>query len=210
MRTTIIDELARRRVMAIVRGRTAEHFAAIADCLAECGLEVIEFALTGQGAIEALMSYARSCPAGTWLGAGTVVTRELARASVDSGARYLVTPAYIPEVIEEAARLGVPVLSGALTPSEVVRSWAAGVAAVKLFPASLGGASYLGALRAPLPDIPLVPTGGVRIEDIKAYLAAGALAVGMGGPLIGDACDTGDLQGLRQRALAVLAECGGR
>jgi 2-dehydro-3-deoxyphosphogluconate aldolase / (4S)-4-hydroxy-2-oxoglutarate aldolase len=96
----------------------------------------------------------------------------------------------------------VPVVPGALTPSEVAAAWAAGAAAVKVFPVSaVGGPAYLKAVLAPLPEVPLVPTGGVGIDDIAAYLAAGAVAVGIGSPLLGDAGEAGgDLDGLRDRA----------
>ena len=103
----------------------------------------------------------------------------------------------------------MPVLPGALTASEVLQAWRTGAAAVKVFPASLGGPGYIAALRAPLPHIPLVPTGGVTIETAAGYLEAGAVAVGMGAPLIGDAAAGGSLDGLRERAAALVAAVRG-
>lgn len=103
----------------------------------------------------------------------------------------------------------MPVLPGALTPTEVLQAWRAGASAVKVFPASLGGPGYITALRGPLPEISLVPTGGVSIEAAPHYLKAGALAVGMGGPLIGDAAAGGSLDALRERAAALVAAIGG-
>ncbi|MBA3620577.1 MAG: 2-dehydro-3-deoxyphosphogluconate aldolase, partial [Acidothermales bacterium] len=99
----------------------------------------------------------------------------------------------------------VPVIPGAFTPSEILQAWRSGASAVKVFPASLGGPAYLRAVRAPLPDIPLVPTGGISVDAAPAYLQAGALAVGIGSPLVGDAGDTGDLHALRRRAETLVA-----
>jgi 2-dehydro-3-deoxyphosphogluconate aldolase/(4S)-4-hydroxy-2-oxoglutarate aldolase len=112
----------------------------------------------------------------------------------------------VPEVVDAALADGVPCLPGALTPSEVVAVWNAGAAAVKLFPASIGGAQYLRDIRAPLPDIPLIPTGGVGIDDVAGYLEAGAVAVGLGSPLFGDALTDGDLGKLAARATRLLRE----
>lgn len=204
----LLVALGRHRLMAILRAANATHFGAVADCLVECGVKVAEFALTGDGVLEALAAYARHKPAELLLGAGTVMNRELAKAAIDAGATFLVTPACIPAVIDEGVRQGVPVLSGSLTPTEVNESWSRGAAAVKVFPASLGGPAYLRALRDPLPDIPLVPTGGVPLGAIREFLAAGAVGVGLGGALLGDALASGDLTGLRRRAVTALAECG--
>jgi 2-dehydro-3-deoxyphosphogluconate aldolase/(4S)-4-hydroxy-2-oxoglutarate aldolase len=131
-----------------------------------------------------------------------------AAAAVEAGARFLVTPGAAPDVIEVGRAAGVPVLPGALTASEVLQGWRAGATAVKVFPASLGGRAYIAALRGPLPHIPLVPTGGVAIEAAPRYLQAGALAVGMGSPLVADAAASGSLEALRERASALVAGVG--
>jgi 2-dehydro-3-deoxyphosphogluconate aldolase/(4S)-4-hydroxy-2-oxoglutarate aldolase len=113
-------------------------------------------------------------------------------------------------VVEAARRLSVPVIPGALTPSEILATWESGVTAVKVFPAApVGGPAYLAALRGPLPQVPLVPTGGIEIDDTRAYLDAGALAVGLGGPLVGDACQGGSLDALRERAERLVAAATG-
>ncbi|MQA86344.1 MAG: bifunctional 4-hydroxy-2-oxoglutarate aldolase/2-dehydro-3-deoxy-phosphogluconate aldolase [Streptosporangiales bacterium] len=201
--------MAERRVVAILRARDADRFAAVSDVLLEAGVPVVEFTMTSRGAVDALRDYAARRAGEVVLGAGTVLTPEQARESVDAGATYLVTPAVCPDVVAEGQRLGVPVLPGALTPTEILGAARAGAAAVKVFPASLGGPPYIKAVRAPLPDIPLVPTGGVGIADVRSYLEAGALAVGLGGPLVGDSCDGGDLGTLADRARAVVAEAAG-
>ena len=128
-----------------------------------------------------------------------------------AGAAYLVAPDFRPEVVAWAVERGVPAVPGALTPTEIAAAWAAGATAVKVFPVSAaGGPAYLKAVRAPLPEVPLVPTGGVGLGDIGAYLAAVAAAVGIGAPLLGDAGDPGgDLGALAGRARRAVAAAGG-
>jgi 2-dehydro-3-deoxyphosphogluconate aldolase / (4S)-4-hydroxy-2-oxoglutarate aldolase len=122
-------------------------------------------------------------------------------------AGYLVAPDFRPEVVGWAVERGLPVVPGALTPTEVAAAWGAGATAVKVFPVSaVGGPAYVRAVRAPLPEVPLVPTGGVGIDDIGAYLDAGAAAVGLGSPLLGDAGDPhGDLAALADRTRRAVA-----
>jgi 2-dehydro-3-deoxyphosphogluconate aldolase / (4S)-4-hydroxy-2-oxoglutarate aldolase len=134
-----------------------------------------------------------------------VLTAAEAVAAIDAGARYLVTPALVPEVITTGLDRGVPVLAGALTPTEILAAYTAGASAVKVFPAALGGPAYLRLVRDPLPAIPLVPTGGVRLENVGDYLAAGAIAVGTGSQLTGDALRGGDLAALAERARRLVA-----
>ncbi len=118
----------------------------------------------------------------------------------------MVTPG-LGEGLAESVRQGLPTLAGVLTPSEVIAADALGVSALKLFPASLGGPDHLRALRAPFPELPFVPVGGVDVATAGAYFAAGAVAVGVGAPLIGDAADGGDLDALRRRAAEFRAAC---
>ncbi|MFE2561858.1 bifunctional 4-hydroxy-2-oxoglutarate aldolase/2-dehydro-3-deoxy-phosphogluconate aldolase [Streptomyces sp. NPDC059352] len=198
--TSLATALAATPVVAILRSTSAARFPEVADTLREEGIRAVEFTLTTPHVLDALREYAQSLPDGTVLGAGTVTTPREAEAAVAAGAGYLITPATSLEVIAEGRRLGVPVLPGAFTPTEILSAWQAGAAMVKLFPASVGGPEYLRAVRAPLPDIPLVPTGGISLDEAPAYLAAGAAALGMGGPLVGDACAGGDLDALRERA----------
>ncbi|MEC3915900.1 bifunctional 4-hydroxy-2-oxoglutarate aldolase/2-dehydro-3-deoxy-phosphogluconate aldolase [Nocardia sp. CDC160] len=187
-------------VIAILRAPSAERFAEVAAVLQESGITAVEFTLNSAGALDAL----RECAGFAHpVGAGTVLTAADAARAVAAGAAYLITPAVIEEVIAEGRRLGVPVLSGALTPTEIHRAWTLGSSMVKVFPAAVGGPDYIKAVRAPLPDIPLVPTGGVGLREARAYLDAGAAALGIGSPLLGDACAGGDLDALRERALVL-------
>ncbi|MGH3858955.1 bifunctional 4-hydroxy-2-oxoglutarate aldolase/2-dehydro-3-deoxy-phosphogluconate aldolase [Actinokineospora sp.] len=188
-------------VIAILRATSAKHLVAVAETLRAAGIRAVEFTLTTPGAYDALAAFTAD---GMALGAGTVTTPEEARRAVEAGAGYLISPAVCLDVIAEARTLGVPVLPGAYTPTEVLSAWRAGADLVKLFPAATGGVAHLKAIRAPLPDIPLVPTGGIGLDDAAAYLDAGARAVGIGAPLIGDACETGDLDALRTRADALI------
>jgi 2-dehydro-3-deoxyphosphogluconate aldolase/(4S)-4-hydroxy-2-oxoglutarate aldolase len=130
------------------------------------------------------------------LGAGTVRSAADAESAVDAGASYLVTPA----LVDGLEPYGIPVLMGALTPSEIETALARGADAIKLFPGSLGGPGYLRALRDPFPEVPFVPVGGVDAAAARDYLDRGAIAVGVGSPLVGDAADGGDVERLRARA----------
>ncbi|MFI6263694.1 bifunctional 4-hydroxy-2-oxoglutarate aldolase/2-dehydro-3-deoxy-phosphogluconate aldolase [Micromonospora sp. NPDC051006] len=200
----LTDALRTHRLLAIVRGPDPDAALAAVLTLAESGVALIEVSLTGADALGTIRRARAALGPEFHLGAGTVLTVDDARAAADAGATFLVTPA-IADSLDEAPRLGLPVLAGALTPSEVVRARAAGAAAVKLFPASFGGPDYLAALRDPFPDTPLVPVGGVDAEGARRYLERGAIAVGVGSPLLGDAVRGGDAAALRQRAAAFLA-----
>lgn len=200
----LLDSLRTHRLMAIVRGLDPEATLASVLTLADTGIALIEVSLTGTDALGTIRRARASLGADFGLGAGTVLNAEEAQRAADAGATFLVTPALAPSIVE-AGRLRLPVLAGALTPSEVVQAGASGAAAVKLFPASLGGPAYLGALRDPFPRTAFVPVGGVDAESARAYLDRGAVAVGVGSPLLGDAVRGGDLGALRDRAAAFLA-----
>ena len=187
-------------VVAIARAATATHIERAAATLIDAGVTCIEVTLTMPGAVEAIGVLVTAFGSSACIGAGTVLSAEQARACIDVGAAFLVSPSTAPDVVHAAAARGVPCLPGGLTPTEIVSAWESGAAAVKLFPASLGGARYLRDVRAPLPHIPLIPTGGVGIDDAGRYIAAGAVAVGIGGPLFGDALVGGSLAELADRA----------
>jgi 2-dehydro-3-deoxyphosphogluconate aldolase/(4S)-4-hydroxy-2-oxoglutarate aldolase len=203
---SVMEAIAAAGIVAVLRASDAGRFERVAEVLVEAGVTCVEFTLTARGAVEALRRFAARMPAGVTLGAGTVLEPEIADAAIDAGASYLVSPTVGLDVIERARRRGVAALPGAFTPTEILRAWRAGADAVKLFPASVGGPAYLRAVKAPLPEVPLVPTGGVGLEEIGRYLDAGALAVGLGGPLVGDAGEGGDLGALRRRADAAVAQ----
>ncbi|GAB2964163.1 bifunctional 4-hydroxy-2-oxoglutarate aldolase/2-dehydro-3-deoxy-phosphogluconate aldolase [Nonomuraea fastidiosa] len=207
--TTLDEALAELPVIAIIRAAEARHLDAALETLAGSGLRAMEVTMPTPGATEAIRR--ATGLEGVAVGAGTVLDAASARKAVDAGAGFLITPAVLPEVIAEGRRLGVPVLPGAFTPTEIVQAWSQGAAMVKVFPAgAAGGPGYIKDVRAPLPQIPLVPTGGIGIEDVPAYLAAGARAVGMGSPLLGDACADGDMAALAARARRLVDVAGRR
>ena len=199
-----LDGLARERLLAIIRSTDPAAAIRAALVLFESGIRFLEVSLVTTDALRVIAEVASRAPVGCLLGAGTVLTREDVARAQEAGARFMVTPAVSESVVESVAR-GIPVLAGALTPTEVVTALRLGAVAVKLFPASTGGPAYLRALRDPLPRVPFVPVGGVDAALAAEYLAAGAVAVGVGSPLVGDAARGGDLHALRVRAATFLA-----
>jgi 2-dehydro-3-deoxyphosphogluconate aldolase/(4S)-4-hydroxy-2-oxoglutarate aldolase len=199
------EGLAATRVVAILRAENADRAETVVDVLVEAGVRCLELTLTTRGALEVVERLAARVPRDVEVGVGTVLTAADVDRSVDAGATFVVSPSVEPEVIAAALRRRVASYPGAFTPTEIAAAWKAGASAVKLFPAGQLGPGYLKDVRAPLPDIPVVPTGGVDIASIDAWLGAGAVAVGMGGPLIGDAlAPDGDLGALAQRAVAAI------
>ncbi|MGI5452805.1 bifunctional 4-hydroxy-2-oxoglutarate aldolase/2-dehydro-3-deoxy-phosphogluconate aldolase [Streptomyces sp. CA-249302] len=200
--------LTAHRLVAIVRGDDPEAALSTVLTLAAEGVELIEVSLTGKDALTVIERARRALGPDRPLGAGTILTAEDARAAHRAGADFAVTPA-LGEGVGTARELGMPVLAGVLTPTEVLAARSLGAAALKIFPAAqAGGPGYLKALRGPFPHELFVPVGGVDEEAARAYLAAGAVAVGVGSPLIGDAADGGSVAALRERARAFLAVVG--
>ena len=195
-------------VVAILRVADATRLPAIAERLYAGGLRHIEVTMTTPGAIDAIRDIRARLAPDAHLGVGTVCSVADAARALDAGADFLVSPAVDEQTIGWCAERGMPLIAGALTPTEIVHAAGAGAAAVKVFPVGpVGGVAYLTALRGPLPNLALVPTGGVAIDDVGAFLSAGAFAVGIGGPLIGDAAaDGGDLQALERRARTAIEQ----
>ncbi|MGI5413498.1 bifunctional 4-hydroxy-2-oxoglutarate aldolase/2-dehydro-3-deoxy-phosphogluconate aldolase [Streptomyces chartreusis] len=192
--------LATHRLVAIVRGDDADAALRTVLALVEEGVELVEVSLSGKDALAVIERARDALGPEHPLGAGTVLTVDDARAAHRAGADFAVTPG-LGDGVVTAQELGMPVLAGVVTPTEVVAARALGVAALKIFPiAQFGGAAYLKALRGPFPDAPFVPVGGVDEAAARACLAAGALAVGVGSPLVGDAADGGSITALRERA----------
>jgi 2-dehydro-3-deoxyphosphogluconate aldolase/(4S)-4-hydroxy-2-oxoglutarate aldolase len=182
-------------VVAVLRAPDADGFVAVAEVLVTAGITAIEVTLTSRGAVEAIGLLRRELPDAV-VGAGTVLTPDQARASVDAGASFLVAPVLDPAM----TGFGVPFYPGGLTPSEIFAAHRSGAPLVKLFPASAVGPRYIKDLHGPLPDVSIMPTGGIDIADVTTWLRAGAVAVGLGGPLLGDAASGGGLPALRDRA----------
>ena len=187
----------RSGIVAILRAPTADGFAAVADVLIGAGITALEITLTSQGAIDAIAGLRRQLPASVAIGAGTVLTADDVKAAVDAGAAFLVSPVLDVPLVASSP---VPFYPGTSTPTEMFAAHRAGAPLVKLFPAAGLGPRFLRDVRAPLPQLNVMPTGGVKIEDIADWLLAGAKAVGVGGPLIGDAATGGNVKALAARA----------
>ena len=181
-------------VVAIGRRLDARTVTAIAEGLLAGGVGAFELTLNEPEAdvLASIAELARRFPDTQLLvGAGTVLSIAAAERAIGAGARFMVSPHVDVELVRWAATRGVPFFPGALTPSEVLAAWRAGAAAVKLFPASVGGPALVRELRGPLPHIPLVPTGGVTLDSAPGFIMAGAAAVGMGSWLTGDGAPAG-------------------
>jgi 2-dehydro-3-deoxyphosphogluconate aldolase / (4S)-4-hydroxy-2-oxoglutarate aldolase len=171
-------------IFPAVRVNSADlaHFAATS--VYEAGIPVVEITLTVPGAVDVIAQLANQYP-DLIVGGGTVLDVEMARRCLDAGARFLTSPGLVPEVVEFALRNGVVIIPGALTPSEVIAAWKAGVDFVKIFPcAPVGGARYIRALKIPLPQIPLIASGGVDQLTARDFILAGASAIGIGAELM--------------------------
>ena len=156
-----------------------------AEAVAEGGIPIVEITMTVPGAIEVIRELVKSNSSGILIGAGTVLDADAARRCRDAGAEFLVSPALNVETIEFATKENLLMMAGALTPTEIVKAWKAGADFVKVFPCGqVGGAKYIKAIKGPLPQIPLVPTGGVNLNTAAEFLEAGAEALGVGGELI--------------------------
>ncbi len=182
-------ELVRARIREIgiipaVRVASAEHARYAAETLHRAGIPIAEITMTVPEALDVISGLAQSLPE-MIVGAGTVLDVETAQRCVNAGARFLTSTGFVPEVVEFARKKGVLVIPGPLTPSEVIQSWKAGSDFVKIFPCGpLGGDSYIRALKAPFPQIPLIATGGVNQQTALHYILAGASALGVGSELI--------------------------
>ena len=188
------------RVVCVVRAPVLPSSGALCEALAAGGIRTVELTFTTPNVLEHLAD-AAGLP-GVTVGVGTVLTAADARAALDAGAQFLVTPGVLPEVAAVARDAGVPFLIGALTPTEVLAASALGAAAVKVFPASAFGPRYLRDLHGPYPGLALVPSGGVTAGNARDYLAAGAAAVTAGtGVVPPDVVSAADWSGITRRAI---------
>lgn len=199
------QQLRETGVMAILRAGSSARFTEICRVLVDAGVTCLEITLTSPGALAAIEKVRSELPGEVDVGAGTVTTADEARAAVDAGAGFVVAPSIERDVVRTAAEAGIPSYPGAMTPTEILAAWRAGASAVKVFPASTVGPAFFKAVAGPLPHVPLMPTGGVSLDTIGDWIRAGAVGVGLGGPLQGDAADGGDLGALAERAERALA-----
>ena len=187
-------------LIPVVRCNSADVAVRVGETLIDVGLPMIEITLTVPNAVDAIGRLARGTRA--MIGAGTVTTADEARAAIQAGATFIVSPGLVHEVIDVTKAAHVMMIAGALTPTEILEASRAGSDLIKVFPAqSVGGPAYIRSLRGPFPDLALVPTGGVDLTNVAAYIRAGATAVGVGSELISRAALTaGDYDGIARSA----------
>lgn len=195
------------KLVVVARASAAADYEPVLAALAQAGVQSVELTLTTPGTFDAFAALRSSFDGD--LGIGTVTTLDQLERAIEVGADYVVTPITSSALVERAVAAGIPIIPGGLTPTELFSSWSAGASAVKIFPAGQVGPGYLKDLRGPFPDIAVVPSGGVDADSAAAWLAAGAVAVSVGGPLLGDAFRGGDLGALRERAERFVAVCAG-
>ena len=199
-RLSLPERTASARLIVVIRGERAEQYAPVLATLADAGIRSVELTLSTPGTLDELPALLERFGDQLDIGIGTVTDPAELRTAAERGAHYIVTPITRSDLLEAAAEAGIAIVAGGLTPTELHAGWAAGAAAVKVFPASVVGPGYLKDLRGPFPDIRVVPSGGVDLEAAAAWLRAGADAVSVGGPLVGDALKGGSLEELADRA----------
>lgn len=190
-------------LVAIIRASSGDRLLEVAEALCAGGIDVIEATFTVPGILKIIEQLSDAIGDRVLLGAGTVLDTESARASILAGAEYIVTPTVNTDVIELCKRYDKVVMAGAFTPTEILTAWQAGADIVKVFPADVGGPAFLKAVHGPLPQIRLLPTGGVNLETLPNFVKAGACAVGLGSALVEkDALERGDMARVEELARA--------
>ena len=179
-----LEQVLTEKIIASVRLDDYASAVDVARALAAGGIRVLEFTLTGRGALEAIAATRLALGDTVCVGAGTVLSAADAHATIAAGAQFVVTPALRPTVIDACTSHNVLAVCGGFTPTELLQAHECGAQLVKVFPAQAGGARYLSDVLAPLPFLKLVPTGGISALNAQEYLAAGAVAVGIGGSLV--------------------------
>ena len=179
------DRITEIGIVPVVRASSPRDARIAADAVCEGGIPIVEITMTVPGAIEVIRELTKNAASEVLVGAGTVLNAEAARRCLDAGAQFLVSPGLNLQTVELAVREGKLMMAGALTPTEIITAWEAGSDFVKVFPCGqVGGAKYIKALKGPLPQIPLVPTGGVNLDTAAEFIQAGAAALGVGGELV--------------------------
>jgi 2-dehydro-3-deoxyphosphogluconate aldolase/(4S)-4-hydroxy-2-oxoglutarate aldolase len=179
------DRIIEIGIVPVVRASSAGEACVAADAVCQGGIPIVEITMTVPGAVDVIRELVKNCASDVLIGAGTVLNPEAARRCLDAGAQFLVSPGLNLKTVELAVREGKLIMAGALTPTEVITAWDAGADLVKIFPCGqVGGAKYIKALKGPLPQIPLVPTGGVNLSTAAEFIEADAAALGIGGELV--------------------------
>jgi 2-dehydro-3-deoxyphosphogluconate aldolase/(4S)-4-hydroxy-2-oxoglutarate aldolase len=194
-------------IIAIMRTKSSDQLVAAAEAIREGGVQVIEVTMNTPGALEVIAKASKRFGRDVLFGAGTVLDPDTAKVAIQAGAEFIVAPTLNLEVIELCNRFNIPVMPGCFTPSEMQAAWEAGADFVKLFPAEVGGPAMVKAILAPLPQLQIVPVGGVDLSSAAAFLRSGAAALGVGSSLINQKLlESADFQELTRRAAAFVAE----
>jgi 2-dehydro-3-deoxyphosphogluconate aldolase / (4S)-4-hydroxy-2-oxoglutarate aldolase len=202
----VTEAIERSGVVAVIRMKDPDKVQAVVDAIAEGGVKTIEVTMTVPGAIGLIAALAPRMPPGFVLGAGTVLDAETAAKVIDAGAQFIVSPIFRRSLITACHDRDVAVTPGCFTPTEILEAWDAGADIVKVFPATALGPGYIKDVRAPLPQVKLMPTGGVTVDNAGEWIAAGAVAVGVGSALLDTkAIDAGDYGVLRAKAERIVA-----
>ncbi len=205
-RTEKLDLIRSTGVIAIMRAQSSDQLIAAADAIKAGGVRVIEVTMTTPGALGVIEEATARYGDEVLFGAGSVLDTETARAAILAGAGFVVAPTLKVAVVELCNRYSIPVMPGIYTPTEALTAWEAGAAMVKLFPASVGGPDLIKAIRAPLPQLEIVPVGGVDLATAADFIRKGAAALGVGSSLVNQKLlDTGDMDELTRRAAAFIA-----
>ena len=200
------ETIERAGIVAVIRIKDPAKLQAVVDAISEGGITALEVTMTVPGAIELIANLAPKMPSGFLLGAGTVVDAGTALKVIDAGAQFIVSPVFRRDVIEACHSRAVPVTPGCFTPTEILDAWDAGADIVKVFPATALGPGYIKDVRAPLPHVKLMPTGGVTLDNAGEWIKAGAVAVGVGSALTdAKAIEAGHFGVLRANAERIVA-----
>ncbi len=197
----IVAGIERAGIVAVIRMKEPDKLRAVVDAIAEGGVRALEITMTVPGAVDLIRQIAPTLPSGFIFGAGTVLDADTVARVVDAGAQFVVSPVFRRSVVETCRAHAVAALPGCFTPTEILDAWDAGADIVKIFPATALGASYVKDVRAPLPQVKLMPTGGVTVENAGDWIRAGAVAVGVGTSLLDtNAIAAGNFRVLRANA----------
>jgi 2-dehydro-3-deoxyphosphogluconate aldolase/(4S)-4-hydroxy-2-oxoglutarate aldolase len=181
----VADRIVEIGIVPVVRASSSKLAAQAAEAVCAGGIPIVEITMTVPGAVEVISQLASTVGSQVLVGAGTVLDAETAQRCIDAGAQFLVSPGFDIETVKLANRLDTLVMAGALSPTEVIAAWKAGSDFVKIFPCgSVGGAKYIKALKGPLPQVPMVPTGGINLNTAAEFIQAGSAALGIGGELV--------------------------
>ncbi|HEY2434386.1 MAG TPA: bifunctional 4-hydroxy-2-oxoglutarate aldolase/2-dehydro-3-deoxy-phosphogluconate aldolase [Vicinamibacterales bacterium] len=205
-RARIAGDIERLGIVAVIRMKDPAKLRAVFDALADGGVKAIEVTMTVPGAVDLIRQLAASLPAGVVLGAGTVIDVPTARAVIDAGARFIVSPVFRRDVVTTCLEHGIVAAPGCFSPTEILDAHDLGADIVKVFPATALGPQYIKDLRAPMPQLKLMPTGGVTLDNAGDWIRAGAVAVGVGSALLDTkAIDEGRLDVIAANARRIVA-----